>query len=73
MTHPNSAKLLAPVQASNPDTSHTARLAPTLCVFATTTPGEELVMGTGQTLEEVHGVEAVNIQYSGANLTSGGN
>lgn len=39
---PNSAKLLAPVHPSRPEASHTAKLAPTLCVFATTTPGDEL-------------------------------
>lgn len=39
---PNSANELAPVHPSNPDASHTIRLAPTLCVFAATTPGEEL-------------------------------
>ena len=30
----------ATVHASNPDASHTARLAPMLCVFATMIPGE---------------------------------
>ena len=39
---PSSAKLLAPVHASIPEASHTSRLAPTLCVLATTTPGDEL-------------------------------
>ena len=41
---PSSAKLLAPVHASTPAANQTSRLAPTLCVFATTTPGEELAM-----------------------------
>ena len=39
---PSSAKLLAPVHASTPDAAHTDKLAPTLWVFATTTPGDEL-------------------------------
>lgn len=42
IAEPSSAKLDAPVQASSPEASHTARLAPTLFVFAMTTPGEEL-------------------------------
>lgn len=43
MAEPSSAKLLAPVQASSPERTHTTRLAPTLCVLTTTIPGEELV------------------------------
>ena len=39
---PSSAKLLAPVHARRPAASHTTRLAPTLWVFAMTTPGDEL-------------------------------
>lgn len=42
IAEPNSAKLLAPVHASRPDSSHTAKLAPTLFVFAMTIPGDEL-------------------------------
>lgn len=64
-TYPSSAKLLAPVQASNPDAIHTARLAPTLCVFATIIPGEELrdiVSLRGSTEQKL------SVQYSGANL-----
>lgn len=41
MADPSSAKLLAPVQPNKPDSNHTMRLAPTLPVFATTTPGDE--------------------------------
>ena len=39
---PSSAKLLAPVHPNIPASSHTMRLAPTLSVLATTTPGDEL-------------------------------
>lgn len=42
IAEPSSAKLLAPVHAKSPAPNHTSKLAPTLCVFATTTPGEEL-------------------------------
>lgn len=66
--HPNSAKLLAPVHASKPDTSHTRRLAPTLWVLATTTPGEELSMLLDSSLR---GIRSRNLQYSRANLTWG--
>jgi len=45
---PSSAKLLAPVQANKPATSHTTRLAPTLFVLAITTPGDELWHGVSQ-------------------------
>jgi len=42
MAEPNSPKLEAPVHPSIPENNHTAKLAPTLCTFATTTPGDEL-------------------------------
>ena len=42
MADPSSAKLEAPVHPRKPDAAQTTRLAPTLCVLATTIPGEEL-------------------------------
>lgn len=42
MAVPSSAKLLAPVHPNIPARSHTTKLAPTLSVLATTTPGDEL-------------------------------
>ena len=56
----------ATVHASNPDASHTARLAPMLCVFATMIPGEEL-----RGIVSFIGKRKPIIQYSGANLVQG--
>ena len=49
MADPSSAKELAPVHARRPEASHTRRLAPILCTFATTTPGDELMGASGHT------------------------